>query len=41
MRAFDVERCLGDPGAAPDEVNRLSPGAFVDLSSLARASSAA
>jgi hypothetical protein len=41
MRAFDVERCLGDPGAVPDEMNRRSPGAFVDLSSLARASSAA
>jgi chaperonin cofactor prefoldin len=41
MRAFDVERCLGDPGATPDEMNRWSPGAFVDLSSLARPSSAA
>ncbi|WP_141957554.1 hypothetical protein [Actinoallomurus bryophytorum] len=41
MRAFDVERCLGDPSAVPDEMNRWSPGAFVDLSSLTRASSAA
>ena len=41
MRGFDVERCLGAPDTAPDEVNRWSPGGFVDLSALARASSAA